>query len=302
MEKIQELAVPRLLSELVVENRVLIGAIQATVGEWVRIGPGHIRLAAKMVSFDEIFILRFVLSNQGESVAEIIRKVQETLEWRGEHLGLLSQVAEGSCEMLRPANEYFCRAYVGDYGGHCFFMERNGHHDFPRLQQLLKFYSSEDSAISFSDAILLSNEVFFRKTDSLSRRINRLSTAISLHFLDNVSMIPTPSVMKAVHATGLASKKSSIYYPQLVGAGVLFSSQSLVIRFVLKISKTVISEKAMSKVVVCPGFRKDVPPSACPALRRLDPTLDWTQVFPTCANGTAKMPASLRSKMYDEEE
>jgi len=301
MEKVQALAAAPRLSDLVRENASLIEALKTRLEEWLKKAPGHVQLAAKTAPLDEISIVRFILSNRTAAFEELLEKIQSTLEWRGENIGLLNQAGEGTCEPLKPLDSYFCKAYLGDFAGHCFFADRHGHNDFPRLHQLLKHYSS-DSVLTFSDAILMNNESMFRKVDALGRRTDRLSKVISVSFLENMSVIPTPSVMKAVHATGISSKRSATFYPQLLGGGIVFSSESMLMRFVLKISKAVISESTLNKIIVCPGYRKGVPPSACPGLRALDPNFDWDNAFPKCANGKARTPDSLRSRVKREDE
>jgi hypothetical protein len=301
MDRLSELASPLVVSESIALHKNTIEAVKSILLLWVNSSSDpNLKKAVEAAPLDDLFILRFVLSHNQESAAKIAEYVQKTLTWRGQKHDLLIQVAAGACEPLRPMHNYMCRAFLGEFGGYCVFADRHGHNDVTHLGDLIKYYSSDDSVLDLSEALLIMNEFGFRKVDELSRRTNRLCKAINMTFLDHLPLRLTPNILKIINGFGSSSKKSSIYYPQFLGAGVMFSSESLLMKFVLKLSKNVMSETTMSKVVICPGFKKGVSPNACPGLKRLNPNLNWEEVFPACANGKGSTPETLKSRRYPE--
>jgi len=300
MEKLHKLASPLVLSEVIGIHRAKINQIKAVLKDYLSTSTEDIKAAAEQAPVDEIFIVRYILSNPGDDVRTLVRKIQSTLEWRASLLELLIEAGEDRCQKLAFLQSYLCKGYLGEYGGNVFYAERHGHNDLPRLGELIKYYSEDGCGLELADAFLLLSESSFRKVDAMSRRTDRLCKIVAMFFLENVSMKLNHNIMKVIQVYGTVSKRNTLYYPQLLGVGVVFSSESMLQRIFLKVCKAIMSEKTWNKIIVCKGYKKGIEPSSCPGLKLLDSKLDWTQVFPKCANGAQPNPPELKSRQKPE--
>ncbi|KAJ3335471.1 hypothetical protein HDU93_005439 [Gonapodya sp. JEL0774] len=183
--------------------------------------------------YDDLFILRFCMSNQDLAIAE--SSLRETIKWRTTHALLLQSIAEGGPP---PHNDIVGPYCVGValhkqlLDGSPFQIIRSG---LTNAAGLMEVATPEQVA----EWMLFQREEAFRIMD---RRFFK--------------------------ALGISSKASEIYYPQLVGVAVMMNLPSWM-SAVMSMGKTFMSQRTLAKLRICPGSSSNQSISNCPVASKI---------------------------------
>ena len=94
--------------------------------------------AAKQAPVDDLFVLRFILSEKNDDMDHAFKKLVETLEWRAQRLPALIDAAQGINKYHDFMMEFIHIAVVGYLGGlHPLFVVRAGKTDSKKMFTVL---------------------------------------------------------------------------------------------------------------------------------------------------------------------
>lgn len=160
------------LSTLLDEHASSIAELRDLVGDAV---PAD-EVTADGVSVDDVFLLRFVLSNRKKKTLEsAAEKVRDTLRWRRENAELLTAMAQGEPHPLEKGMSDFLFSGLGGSlaGGEPLSVVRMGSSNF---RALMKTYDVETVATF----LLFEKEKMFRICDRETRARDELVKAVTV--------------------------------------------------------------------------------------------------------------------------
>eukprot|EP00747_Dinoflagellata_sp_TGD_P065868 gnl/TRDRNA2_/TRDRNA2_154547_c0_seq2.p1 gnl/TRDRNA2_/TRDRNA2_154547_c0~~gnl/TRDRNA2_/TRDRNA2_154547_c0_seq2.p1 ORF type:complete len:544 (+),score=90.84 gnl/TRDRNA2_/TRDRNA2_154547_c0_seq2:125-1756(+) len=199
--------------------------------------------------FDEIWALRFLLSNKGEDEVAF-KNAKETLAWRREKKDLIDAAREGK-KLERFA--HIERMVAADYhgcttSGQPIYFLRAG---ILNLNALME----EIDADTIVDFTMYKKEVGFVLADEITRRTRVLTKIITVNDLNHISIsslswiIPDKRFQTMLSAV---SRSSEVYYPQLLEKAVVINVPYIFYSLWSSVVKRLMSEKARAKVAICP--------------------------------------------------
>lgn len=233
-------------------------------------------------SIDELFILRFVLSNN--TMEECVTNVKKTLKWRMENKEKLQVIWNGG----NPPHQHVVSRFqnfgwVGQMkDGHPINIVRMGLCDSKGLMNTL---SQEE----FTEYLTINSEVGFQRCDKASRATKKLIKVIVAVDLDRFSIFGGKIDLRLFKASGVSSHLNEIYYPQLTGMTCILNVPST-FQVMLKMFAPFQSKRSLEKQKCCPVqqiWKKDG--NECPFLKR---HMAVDQI-PDFLGGTYPTPTSL---------
>ncbi|KAI8812570.1 hypothetical protein BJ742DRAFT_792881 [Cladochytrium replicatum] len=204
--------------------------------------------------FDDIFLLRFLLSQPNLDKAEA--NVRATVRWRTKNAEILKQVRETG---KPPYDDIIGKFAVMDVhknliDGSPMFIIRSG---LANLNQLFIQVTNEQ----IFDWLLFQRERAFSLCDEATRRTGRIIKVVTVN--DFATSVPgtAPSgnrygsaVMdrRFLKTIGAVSKLSEVYYPQLLGLSVMLNVPST-LNAVFTIARPFLPKKTLEKMRFCKG-------------------------------------------------
>ena len=239
---------------LLVEHGEAIGALRLLVGDALPSAP------VDGVEFDDIFLLRYILSYK--TAPKAVEALRETLVWRAKHADTLAAVnAEGKPAIPNYAT-FIKFQTVGDvdatFGGWPTFVVRTAHSDLPSLMNAL-------SVNEVADCLTFAKELQWRECDRLTRDTGVLTKSISCIDMNAFSFFGADR--RFFQALGASSKTSAIVYPQLLGATAAVNIPSF-LHIIMGTFGRLMPQSAIDKQRFC-GARntESEDHSKCPFLR-----------------------------------
>ena len=239
--KWRKLAFPREqanVDDLLAKHATAIAALKAAIADDSRFAEG----ANSRIPYDDIWLLRFILSNGEGKKAEAA--VRATLQFRAENAATLARCAAGEPHPLKAAMSQWS---ITDIYGHRTRLDepvqliRAGKSNVKRLMDTY----TEDEVVSQMN---YEKERAFIMCDDATRRTRRLVkmvTVVDMHsgrFGDNDN--------RFYKALGRASKESELFYPQLLAITVGINVPSY-LNLIWPIAKRLMPAKTLAKFRVC---------------------------------------------------
>jgi len=273
-----ELSPPETLEELLEKHEAKVRALRARVEKVIpRDGS-----TTDGVIVDDVFLLRFVLSNEDVEVAA--GKVQETLKWRQENSKLLTALSKGKPHPLdEDMSRFLFTGVTGRMeGGEPVSVTRMGLSDFRKL--LINFNQNV-----IAGYLLYEKEKMFRICDEETRKRNRIVKAITVIDFAGFSMFGGRFDNRFFNCLAASSKLSSTHFPQLQAKTVSINTPSY-FGMVHRTLSATMPKSSMDKMVMCAAKRTEKKSAAeCPFMSRFG----GVQAVPPFLGGTAQLPAKL---------
>ncbi|KAI8802259.1 CRAL-TRIO domain-containing protein [Cladochytrium replicatum] len=236
---------------------------QIDVGETLKTHADEIQKLKKNLAseiagstfYDDIFILRFILSNG--STAEV--NLRETIKWRRENAKALEIASTGGPP---PHDDIVGRLCVMDFHGTTsdgspLLIIRSGLTNVPDLM-------SRATPEQIGEWMLIQREEGFAICDAATRKSGKLVKLIVVNDFQHAKMLGADR--RFFKGLGMASKGSETYYPQLLGIQVMINPPSWM-NMVFPIAKLFMSKRTLDKIKVCPGIvNSGTDLSKCPFL------------------------------------
>ena len=302
-----------LLDQKTVEELLARDGVRAEIAALrQRMGPALPDADPVGVPFDELFLLRFVLSFESAEAAE--SKLRGCVEWR-----MANKV------VLQAARENFAGNYVAvdalmpQLVGIKQRMSGKLHRKVTGLggpvyniraclndEKALVAYLKENSFAMLRDFMLLQRETAFHICDTETRRKGRLVKMMTWYDINGMSIALDRRLMSEM---GAISKLSESLYPQLLQAIVVLNAPAFV-RGMLHIAKPFFSKRVLEKVHFCGNNTKcqNLAPNAiygCPVVMRLT-TIDTVPTYLggtcNCPGGCVNRPNSQRQPLPPKDE
>ena len=242
------------VEDLLASHADALVSLRAAVGDKLPDGPE----AGTGVQFDDIFLLRYLLSHKGD-VAKATEPLLETLKWREDNAETLASLK--TIHDIPNASTFLRFQTVGDIGttfaGWTTFVVRTAHSDLTSLMNAM-------SVQEVSDYLTFSKELQWRDCDKRTRETGMLVKNISVIDMQAFSLFGADRRFFA--ALGDSSKKSAIVYPQLLGATICVNAPSF-IQLIIKAFSPFMPQSALDKQRFCKvkDTRKEAA-SGCPFL------------------------------------
>ena len=229
--------------------------------------------------FDDLFLLRFVMSNG--SVLKAIGPLRKTIVWRSKNEEILRSIrTERSSTLMHPKLGPLLRKTQAE------FASRDG-----GLVSVI-FAANVDmreimAATTYEELswlMLIERERVFYRNDAATRATGRLIKHIVINDLRGANFWVSTE-RSFFRAIGHSSQQSEIYYPQLLGRFCLLSPPKW-LSIAMSIALLFASKKTAAKVAVCRAHSNERQPGAmskCPfASRFINP-----ESLPRALGGTA---------------
>ena len=263
------------------------------------------------VPFDELFLLRFVLSFESAEAAE--PKLRGCVEWR-----MANQVVQQAARENFAGNYGAVDALMPQLVGIKQRMSGKLHRKVTALggpvyniraclndEKALVAYLKENSFTMLRDFMLLQRETAFHICDMETRRTGRLVKMMTWYDINGMSIALDRRLMSEM---GAISKLSESLYPQLLQAIVVLNAPALV-RGMLHIAKPFFSKRVLEKVHFCGNTKgQNSAPNAiygCPVVMRLT-TIDTVPTYLggtcNCPGGCVNRPNSQRQPLPPKDE
>ena len=239
---------------LLTEHGEAVGALRGLIGDALPSAQ------VDGVEFDDIFLLRYILSHK--TAARAVTALRETLVWRAKHADILAAVnAEGKPAIPNYAT-FIKFQTVGDvdatFGGWPTFVVRTAHSDLPSLMNAL-------SVDEVADCLTFAKELQWRECDRLTRDTGILTKSISCIDMNAFSFFGADR--RFFQALGASSKTSAIVYPQLLGATAAVNIPSF-LHIIMGTFGRLMPQSAIDKQRFCGARNTETEdPSKCPFLR-----------------------------------
>lgn len=243
--------------------------------------------------YDDIFLLRYVLSNAKRGGLEQAKKsVLTTVKWREENAEKLAECRrKGEAENHDVFNRFQVTGPCGSLGGmEPFLVIRIGFCNPRGLMNTL----THDQVVEY---LTVSKELRFMDCDQLTRRTRKLIKMVTI--CDATSFRLLDGDTRFFKALGEASKLSQDLYPQLLGKTVVINAPKFV-RFVWGMLGSFLPKSAIDKIAVCPATGTTLAnapdASTCPFLRRWSNNTDPLATLPDFVGGKLACPAVLQPR------
>ncbi|KAJ3124836.1 hypothetical protein HK098_000824 [Nowakowskiella sp. JEL0407] len=191
--------------------------------------------------FDEVFILRFVLSNGDKAEGPL----RETIQWRTKNSKLLESVRNGAYpphnDIIGPYTATAMHKTLID--GSPVFIIRSGLSD---PNEMLKVATVDQIA----EWLLYQREEAFGICDRVTRETGFICKVVSVNDFNGVKLLSMNRHF--FRALGIASKLSETYYPQLLGISVMINLPSFM-SLMMTLAKTFMSKRTLDKLRFCKG-------------------------------------------------
>jgi hypothetical protein len=230
------------------------------------------------VPFDEIFILRFVLSNPKLEVAE--RKLNSALEWRSNNLAKITGPVPNE-ELLLKNWKHSITGWLNNQ--YLLFIDRGGHADW---RSALKEMSKDELV----EHLTIMNEKSFQLCDAKTRETGKLCKVITVVDLGGLSLFKFDP--KFAKAFGESSHNSNVMYPQLLKMLVLLNLPFF-FKVLIGIAEKFISKETQEKVKFCYAKTATQSASKCPFFSQFGPA--GQAILPEFLGGTmTDLPHALQ--------
>ena len=239
------------LEDLLALHADAVVSLRAAVGDKLPEGPE----AGSGVQFDDVFLLRYLLSHKGDA-AKATAPLLETLQWRKDNAETLASLK--TIHDIPNAATFLRFQTVGDIGatfsGWTTFVVRTAHSDLTSLMNAM-------SVQEVSEYLTFSKELQWRDCDKKTRETGMLVKNISVIDMQGFSLFGADRRFFA--ALGDSSKKSAIVYPQLLGATICVNAPSF-IQLIIKAFSPFMPQSALDKQRFCKvkDTRKEPPRGA----------------------------------------
>lgn len=204
------------------------------------------------MKYDNIFLLRFVLTHKSKSgsfsddkeALEAKDAILETLTWRKENLQVLKEVR--ATEIVPNKATFIKFQTVGSaetqMGGWPVFVVRTG---YCNVKGLMNTLTAEEVLRYFE----MSNYLQSIRCDTLTRQTKRLVKMINVIDMDSFSLFGGDK--RFFKCLGESSKFSAVHFPQLLGKTVIVNAPSY-FRLVFAAYAIFQPKRALEKQTVCP--------------------------------------------------
>lgn len=209
---------------------------------------------------DELFILRFLLSHGGANAN--LEKVKELciacIAWRVQNQTLL-QAYDEETHHLKPKIEHLLKFSKVGYGGYLgdnpLFIIRVGHCD---LNQIVRELSTKE----IEQVLLACEENSFQMIDRLTREQGKMIKLTTICDLSSLGLrMPNLTFLKAL---ARVSKKSSLYYPQLIDKKI-FCNVPKPVQVMFRMYNSLFHRRVQKKHLLCKNTNKG---GTCPFLQK----------------------------------
>jgi hypothetical protein len=266
------------VDELLAEHRGQVEELRR------RLGPIPARDAVGC-EFDELWLLRYVLSNGGAAKSEA--PARAALAWRAEHETLTRAARTGDLAAvpgvlrLKRHMSGCMHSKVTSLGGPVYLIR-----GCVQDAKALKTHLTVAGYDSLTEYLMFQREVAFSICDEGTRRTRKLVKMLTIHDMFNLQMDLDRAFLKAM---GGASKLSESVYPQLLQAFVMLNAPGFV-RGMMTVARPFFSKRMLEKCMFCKAkATADMPAGAvagCPIATRLLPAVD----IPTFCGGECNCP------------
>ncbi|RHY98757.1 hypothetical protein DYB37_011474 [Aphanomyces astaci] len=241
------------LDALLQEHKVTIDALRQRLGD------------ALTDEYDDIWLLRFVLSNGSADAAE--EPCRFTIQWRKDRHAMLAKIKSGQQPPLHHEVTKFQESVIPPVAsahkstslGEPVFYVRIG---LCNPQALM-------DAVAFDDVVeyyMLYRENLLVQCDQESRKQRTLVKMLSVLDFTGFS-IARGHDTRFSQMLGATSKLSEKMYPQLVGRTIFVNAPSI-FQWVFRFIKPLLSQRTVAKIVMCPGQSSGQALAACPFANR----------------------------------
>ncbi|ORY46396.1 hypothetical protein BCR33DRAFT_849125 [Rhizoclosmatium globosum] len=186
---------------------------------------------------DEIWLLRFLLSNKTVDVAETACRF--TINWYKTHAAAIET------ETNKGEPIYYVRGLCNNKG----LMDNVSHDDFVNFTIFSRIKALEACA-------------------KATKEQNRLVKMVTVVDVQNFNFT-RGNDMRFFRAIGDSSKISEKMFPQLLGRSVMANMPPTMLFLFNTVFKPLLSKKTQEKVVLCPGVASGKPLDACPYIARV---------------------------------
>ena len=241
------------IADLLAEHASAIAALRAAIADVPEFAAG----ADATVKYDDVFLLRFILSN-GAGTAETEAAVRSCIKWRAENAALLARAADGLPHPDMGEVNKFSYAELWTFASLA---------DEP--VQIIRAGKSNThrwmdrfTADHVVETMNYQKEQAFLRADAATRRTGRLVKMVTV--IDMHSSRLTDNDNRFFKALGRASKESELFYPQLLEMTVAINVPSYM-NLLWPIAKRIMPAKTLAKFRIC-GARDTMKESAakCP--------------------------------------
>uniref|UniRef100_A0A7S0WGT6 CRAL-TRIO domain-containing protein n=1 Tax=Pyramimonas obovata TaxID=1411642 RepID=A0A7S0WGT6_9CHLO len=210
--------------------------------------------------YDDIWILRFVLSHKKEP--EATKAAEFALDWRAKNAELIQAVKDGKApwDFFEHIEKYMCADIHSKrtLDGEPVFMVRAG---ISNPKEVMNRVTHEQMMFK----LLHTRERLFQICDKETRERRELVKALTLNDLNHVSLMGGTD-RRFMKALTDASKVAEELYPQLLGRAIIINVPSF-FSTLFGLFKSLLSKKTLEKMVVCPGKTLEQDISKCPYVR-----------------------------------
>jgi len=190
---------------------------------------------------DELFVLRFVLSN-GAAKAEV--PLRETIKWRHENAASLTEAATGVRQAKHDAMGKLSIADLLDVTtlqDEPILVVRTGRSN---VKALMDAYT-EDEVVEYLN---YSKETAYARCDATTRRTRRLVKMITI--LDMAASKISGNDRRFMRALGRSSKEAEVHYPQLLALTVPVNPPAFV-NLLWGVAKHFLPQRTLAKMRFC---------------------------------------------------
>lgn len=226
------------VDDLLEKHAADIVKLRADIADDERFADG----ANNRIPYDDIFLLRFLLSNGPGKSAE--KAVRATLEYRAKNAELLARCAAGESH---PLAESMCKLSISEIysepteAGEPVQLIRAGKSN---VKKMMDGYSADDVVENMN----YQKEQAFILCDDATRRTRSLVKMVTV--VDMHSQRFSDNDKRFYKALGRASKDSELFYPQLLAITVGINVPSYLNRL-WPIVKRVMPAKTLAKFRIC---------------------------------------------------
>lgn len=244
----------RSIPDLCKEHRHLIDNVMLHCSEEIAHDPAQFR--------DDLFLLRFALSHKG-NLEKTVDAVKQTIAWRVQHGERLKRLREGT-EMppgFETMQKYIPMDIHGTTAhGDVIFVMRTGNSNIKKL-------CDELGEAAITEYFVFCKEMLHALLDRKSREQRRIVKCVTIMDAKN-STAGNQGDRRWMTASGEGSKRTDLYYPQLLGAMVIVNLP-LMLRALVAIAKLFMSKRSADKLLICPGKTRKDTILNCPVAKAL---------------------------------
>jgi len=272
---------PDRVSDLFAEHKDKVAQVLERARRYVQQHP-ELEAAAKQVTLDELYALRFLLSTKSDDVNQAAENLEATLRWRSERLENLENARKGRIVYNDLLTKHSHVAIVGLLGGlHPTVVVRAGRANMKGIFNEL----TQDQLVENQ---LMFNEAIFHQCDLKTRETGLLCKQIAIIDIEGFSLFRfDPKFGKMM---GKASTLSAVFYPQLLGKTIIMN-MPLTFRVIFKAMRVFMPASTLEKQAMCPANTLKKSASECPFLKKF---ANGPEIMPPFLGGTRAMLPELQ--------